>query len=180
MRRTRTQRLFTDVCVPLALTSLSLFTFCSSAEAGEDRPWEYIRAGARSPGQQTVETHGQTGGWEKVGHDSEVLHNHVLQRFLSFGKCPEWLIRPFAFGSGSRCRARCGSFVAVDTICWQGILFSRQNPPGEVGPTSFGSSLPKRCIHGDRLTGEHDAAYPLPEEWGGEAEEKPAHHWAAA
>lgn len=58
--------------------------------------------------------------------------------------------------------------------------FVLQDPPGEAGPARVGPSLPQRRLHGDRLAGEHDAAHPLPEERGGEAEEEPAHHRAAA
>lgn len=55
-----------------------------------------------------------------------------------------------------------------------------QDPAGEAGPASVGSALPAGHLHGDRLTREHDAAHPLPEERGGKAEAQPAHHWAAA
>lgn len=90
-----------DSCViPLHATIICLLCCDTTVEAGEDWPWEHVGAGTRSTSQQTLETNGQTGSWEKV-NDYGVLSicicrtshnlinwNHNQRLLLWINYCP--------------------------------------------------------------------------------------------
>lgn len=129
-----------------------LFHLMCAAPSGEDRFGKHSRTGAGGTCKPTLETHGQIGGREKVMSPWNDLWDS--SQLAQFSRKHDHMTLPLPSH-------------------WQ-------DSAGEAWPASVSPALTTRSFYGDRLSWEHDAAHPLPEEWSGEAQTQSPHYRTTA